>query len=164
MLKRVVLKSYLTFSQHFFPSTIISCWSTLCFSNASHPENLVKISTFNIDGCEVTTFNGKVWVPKELQQRIVEWYHSNLQHAGVKQTINSIGQTFAWKDLSMMVKKHVSTCDSCQCNKQTNKQAFGKFPLTSALCDKNPWEVVRIDCCGTWKIKFSGGMTMNPEK
>jgi hypothetical protein len=44
---------------------------------------LEKISTINIDGCEVTTFNGKVWVPKKLQQRIVEWYHSNLQHAGV---------------------------------------------------------------------------------
>ena len=107
-----------------------------------------KISTKTIDGCEVTTFNNLVWVPKNLQQRIVEWYHSNLQHAGINRTINSIGQTFTWKGLSTKVEKHILTCDSCQRN------AYGKIPLTSALRDKQPWEVVHVDCCGPWKIRW----------
>ncbi len=51
---------------------------------------------------------GRVWVPKESQQPIVEWYHSNLQHALIKRTIYSVGQTFAWKRLSTMVEKHIS--------------------------------------------------------
>ena len=100
------------------------------------------------------TFNSLVWVPKNIQQRIVEWYHSNLQHARINRTINSIGQTLTWKGLSTMVEKHISTCDSCQQNKRTNKKAYGKIPLTSALRDKQPWEVVHVDCCGPWKIRW----------
>ncbi len=53
-----------------------------------------------------------------------------------------------------MVKKHISTCDSCQRNKRTNKKAYGKIPLTSVLRDKQPWEVVHVDCCGPWKIRW----------
>jgi hypothetical protein len=30
------------------------------------------------------------------------------------------------------------------------------IPLTSALRDKQPWEVVHIDCCGPWKIRWHG--------
>jgi hypothetical protein len=56
-----------------------------------------NIATININGSGMTTFNGKVWVPKELQQRIVERYLSNLQHVGINRTINSIGQTCEWK-------------------------------------------------------------------
>ena len=100
------------------------------------------------------TFNNLVWVPKNIQQRIVKWYHSNLQHARINQTINSIGQTFTWKGLSTMVKKHILTCASCQRNKCMNKKVYGKIPLTSALRDKQPWEVVHINCCGPWKIRW----------
>ena len=67
-----------------------------------------KISTKTIDGCKVLTFNNLVWVPKNLQQGIVKWYDSNLQHARINQ---SIGQMFTWKGLSTMVEKHISTCD-----------------------------------------------------
>ena len=35
-----------------------------------------NVTTINIDGNMVTNFNGKVWVPKDLQQIIVEWNHS----------------------------------------------------------------------------------------
>jgi hypothetical protein len=54
-----------------------------------------KISTISIDDCTVTTFNGKVGVPTKLQDRIVEWYHLNLQHAGITRMVNTISQTFA---------------------------------------------------------------------
>jgi hypothetical protein len=91
-----------------------------CIASGKHLEN---IATINIDGSNVTTFNGKVWVPKALQQRVVEWYHSNLQHTGITRTINSTGQTFAWKGLCPMAEKHVKTCDNCQCNKNTFKKA-----------------------------------------
>ena len=52
-----------------------------------------------------------------------------------------------------MVEQHILSCDECQRNKNTNKKAYGHIPLTSALRDKDPWEVVHIDCCGPWKIK-----------
>ena len=35
-----------------------------------------------------------------------------------------------------------------------NKKSYGKIPLIPALRDKNPWEVVHVDCCGPWKIRW----------
>jgi len=112
-----------------------------------------EIANVTIDGNVVTTINGRVWVPKALQQRIVTWYHDNLQHAGVTRMVNTIGQTFAWKGLRTMVESHVASCDSCQRNKHSNKKSYGKIPITPALRNKNPWEKVQLDCCGPWTIK-----------
>ncbi len=58
-----------------------------------------------------------------------------------------------------MVEKYVNSCDSCQRNKTTNKKPYGKIPLVPALCDKNPWEVIHIDCCGPWKVKWHDSET-----
>ncbi len=82
-----------------------------------------RIATIKIDGGVVLTIEGKVWVPKAMQERIVEWYHCNLQHAGINRTVNSIGQVFDWTGLHPMVEKYVNSCDSCQRNKATNKKS-----------------------------------------
>jgi hypothetical protein len=113
-----------------------------------------RLGTKSIDGGDVITIDGLVWVPKESQLRIVEWYHSSLQHAGITRTVNSIGQVFTWKGLRPMVEQHILSCDECQRNKNTNKRSYGHIPLTPALRDKDPWEVVHVDCCGPWKIKW----------
>ena len=73
--------------------------------------------------------------------------------------VNTIGQTFAWKGLHPMVEAYVATCDSCQRNKQSNKKAFQKIPLTPALRNKHPWEKVQVDCCGPWKIWYRNDAT-----
>lgn len=114
--------------------------------------NAADIANIVIDSNDVTTFNGKVWVPQALQQQIVAWYHKNLQHAGVTQMVNTIGQTFAWKGLCTMVEKHVTSCNSCQRNKQSNKKQYGKLPLIPAMHNRNPWEKIQVNCCGPWKI------------
>ncbi len=48
-----------------------------------------------VDGVQVITFHGKVWVLENLQERLVEWYYNVLQHAGKNCMVNTIGQTFA---------------------------------------------------------------------
>jgi hypothetical protein len=59
-------------------------------------KKLEKVNGFNIvDGVHVITFHGKVWVPENLQEQLIEWYHNVLQHAGKNQMINTIGQTSA---------------------------------------------------------------------
>ncbi len=104
------------------------------------------VSNVTIDGVQVMTLDGKVWVPAPLRNRIVSWYHDNLQHAGVTRMINSIGQIFGWTGMCPMVEKYVASCDSCQRNKHSNKKSHGKIPLTPALRDKNPWDKVQVDC------------------
>ncbi len=68
-----------------------------CHSNSKFATLIV---TREINEVIITTINDRVWVPTDLQQRIVEWYHNNLQHVGVTRMINVIGQTFAWKGLA----------------------------------------------------------------
>jgi hypothetical protein len=62
-----------------------------------HGKDHTNLGTIIINGTQVTTFKDKVWVPKELQERIVDWYHSSLQHSGVNHMINTSSQTFTWK-------------------------------------------------------------------
>ena len=113
-----------------------------------------RLGTKSIDGGEVITIDGLVRVPKESQLKIVDWYHLNLQHAGITRTVNSIGQVSTWEGLRPMVEQHILSCDECQRNRNTNKRSYGHIPLTPALRDKDPWEVVHVDCCGPWKIKW----------
>ena len=61
-------------------------------------------------------------------------------------------------------KKHITTCDNCQRNKTTNKKAYDKIPLTSALCDNHPWEQIHINCCGPWKIRYENKETSGTSK
>lgn len=107
-----------------------------------------------VDGVHVVTYHKKVWVPESVQERLVEWYHSVLQHAGKNRMVNTIGQTFAWRGLTESVANHVDTCDSCQCNKHSNKKAYGKLPLVSSLRNKEPWQTVHVDCGGPWTIRY----------
>ncbi len=105
------------------------------------------------DNIEVTMYKGKVWVPESLQTRLIDWFHENLGHAGSTRTVNSILQTFGFPALKRKVEEIVRSCDTCQRHKQSNKKLYGKVPLVSALCNKEPWESVHVDCIGPFKIQ-----------
>jgi hypothetical protein len=51
------------------------------------------------DNVEVITFKEKVWVPEDLQLRLIDWNHETLGHAGSTWTINLIGQSFGFPGL-----------------------------------------------------------------
>ena len=79
------------------------------------------ISLNTLGGTEVYMIKGKVWVPTQLQARIIEWYPSDLCHPGVMCTLNSVSQTFKWKGMHRQVENHIKTCASCQHHKITGK-------------------------------------------
>jgi hypothetical protein len=41
-----------------------------------------NFSTKKIEGVEVITYQGKIHIPVQLQQRVVAWYHEYLAHPG----------------------------------------------------------------------------------
>ena len=47
----------------------------------------------------LTSKNGKIMIPKQIQQTSVEWYHNVLCHPGETRTELTIGQYFHWKGL-----------------------------------------------------------------
>ncbi len=73
---------------------------------------------------ELVTREGKICIPKGLQQKTVEWYHNILLHPGEKRTELTIGQLFYWKNMKTTVKNIVSRCPTCQLTKP-KQQKFG---------------------------------------
>ncbi len=59
------------------------------------------------------------------------------------------------KDLEEMVQDLAI----CQRHKITGKEQYGKIPLTPALRDKEPWEVVHINCTSPWDIQYENKVT-----
>jgi hypothetical protein len=116
---------------------------------------------FNV---EVIIFKEKVWVPEDLQLRLIDWYHETLGHTGNTRTINSIGQSFGFPRLRSKVEDLIRSCNNCQRHKKSNKKAYGKLPLVSALCDKMPWECIHVDSIGPWTVTIKDPVTMREYK
>ena len=45
----------------------------------------------------------KVYVPKEAQEDLSQWYHKSLQHPGIYRTTNTIKQHFGWPGLVVAI-------------------------------------------------------------
>ena len=100
---------------------------------------LQKKVTDKVPGYSINSFHGgekdrllickdnKIMVPKSLQSRIVNWYHTMLCHPGETRTEETIRQHFAWKGLKTEVKRQCGTCHICQVTKKVHKN-YGKLP------------------------------------
>ncbi|HEY9299078.1 MAG TPA: integrase zinc binding domain-containing protein, partial [Phormidium sp.] len=94
--------------------------------------------------------NGKIVVPKSLQHRVVDWYHTILSHPGMTRTEETIKQHFWWKNLRQDVHKLCSTCDTCQRTKRTTSK-YGHLPAKEA--EAEPWDKLCVDMIGPYTIK-----------
>ena len=97
--------------------------------------------------------DGKIVVPKNLQERMVQWYHEYLCHPGETRTEITINQHFTWKGLRKTVHKICSSCDQCQRTKRTKKK-YGKLP--EKVAEVTPWQKLCVDMIGPYKIPRRG--------
>ncbi len=123
-----------------------------------NPCHCGKFRETMIKGHSLVTFNRKIWVPAEMRMHLISWYHKNLQHAGVTQLLNMIETYFGYPGIRKDLEEFVRSCDTCQHYKITGKKQYCKIPLTPALQDKAPWEVVHIDCTSPWDIQYKNGV------
>ena len=49
--------------------------------------------------------------------------------------------------------------NECQRYKITGKQNYCMIPLTPTLWDKEPWQVVHVNCMGLWTVNFENKIT-----
>ncbi len=109
---------------------------------------------------DLITFKEKVWVPVDLQMRLIYWSHETLGHAVSTRTINSIGHSFGFPGLRSKVEDLIRSCDTCQRHKKSNKKAYGKLPLVSALHNKMPWECIHVDSIEPWTVTVKDPVTI----
>jgi hypothetical protein len=98
---------------------------------------------------ERITFRGK-----ELQSRVVAWYHEYLAHPGEKRTEETIRQWFHWAGLCQDVRTFCKTCKKCQLSKNARRK-YGHLQTKEAESD--PWTQVHIDLVGPWTVQTPSG-------
>jgi hypothetical protein len=114
-----------------------------------------KYELTKIERTEVLTLNGKLFIPTLIRNPVIDWYHQYLCHPGATRTEAKIRNTMTWPGLTRNVQSHCKTCKLCQFNKKTRKQ-YGKLLLK--LAEATPWEIVKVDLIGTWKVKTPSGV------
>ena len=84
---------------------------------------------------------------------LIDWFHTNLVHPGDSRLAETIRQTFYVRTLDKLVKRYMAKCQVCEEAKVTAVKPVGKVPMRSEQSGM-PFEVVRVDCCGPWKVEM----------
>ena len=98
-------------------------------------------------------YEDKICVPKELQQRIIDWYHIHLCHPGENRTEQTIRQHFHWNGMRKQVADTVKTCPTCQKAKRRTRK-YGYLPPKEP--EVTPWETLCVDLVGPYHIPIKG--------
>ena len=101
--------------------------------------------------------DGKIVIPKPLQKRIVEWYHTMLLHPGETRTELTIKQHFTWTNLRKDVHKICKQCLQCQKHKR-HKKKYGHLP--PKIAESEPWDKLYVDMIGPYTIPRKGKSTL----
>ena len=96
-----------------------------------------------------TLKDGKIIVPKKLQRKATEWYHTNLLHPGETRTELTIGQHYHWVGLRKTVANVCGKCHDCQINK-VHHLKVGHVP--PKLPEITPWKTLCVDLIGPYTI------------
>jgi hypothetical protein len=95
-----------------------------------------------------------IYVPASLRNAVLQWYHTSLQHPGIKRMQATIKENFYWPGIDASVESLVRTCDTCQKCKITAVKKYGKIPLPVSNTI-SPWEEVHVDLIGPWDVHYN---------
>jgi transposase InsO family protein len=95
------------------------------------------------------TTNNKIVLPKSLQHKVVQWYHTTLMHPGETRTELTVGQHYTWTGIRRTIQTVCQRCPSCQLTKPKFIK-YGHLPPKRA--EEIPWERLCIDLIGPYTI------------
>jgi hypothetical protein len=96
-----------------------------------------------IDDVEIYLFNNKIYVPKSLCRRTLDWYHFYLNHPGGDRLAKTLQEVCNWKGITTQAKLHAKHCKSCQKFKRRAAR-YGHVPPMN-IAQLTPWNMVHID-------------------
>jgi hypothetical protein len=111
-----------------------------------------------IDSVKVLCKDGKLVIPKNLQNRAVAWYHHYLQHPGTTRLEETLRSAMYWKGMRRSVSAHVKKCHKWQINKRS-KHKYGKLP--TKLVETKPWNTLCVDLIGPYTLKGKDGTVID---
>ncbi len=106
----------------------------------------------------VHSTNNSIYVPASLRSKILQWYHTTLQHPGIKRMQATVKENLYWLGLDSAVEKLVQECPVCLQYKLTAVKRYGKIPLLTSDTVL-PWEEVHLDMIGPWPVQYESSIT-----
>lgn len=96
----------------------------------------------------------RIWVPRKLRSKLLNWYHEILQHQGARRLEESVKANCTCPNLSQLCKHITSSCEICSKMKLSNVVEDNQLQLKK---DKviQLWELLLVDLCGPWTIKYN---------
>jgi transposase InsO family protein len=122
-----------------------------------YPEKYVQ--TLLAPGIQLTCFLKahndplRIYLPEELLSNAIRWYHLALGHIGQNRLCDTMALNFHHPALRDRIDSIVSTCDSCQRNKQVNR---GHGTTAGREAGTHPWREIAVDTIGPWTLKVAG--------
>ena len=103
-----------------------------------------------VDGLELITFKGKIYVPRVLRRKTLEWYHYYLNHPGGDRLYKTLSHVCYWKGMASQSAAFCKKCKICQAHKP-RRLNYGHLPPKN-VGDLVPWDTVHTDLIGPYSI------------
>ena len=103
-----------------------------------------------LDNVEIVAFKNRIYVPRSLRQRTIEWYHHYLNHPGGERLYKTIAKIGYWKGMTTQCNTFCRKCPECQKFK-SRKRKYGHVPPKN-VGTLTPWDTVHVDLIGPYSI------------
>ena len=103
-----------------------------------------------VNDVKVFTYEDRIYIPSDLREVVLNWYHHYLQHPGTSRMQNTLQGKIYWPRMSTDIPKLCTTCHICQIAKRL-KDKYGKLPMKDL--DMRHWHNVCVNCIGPFTIK-----------
>jgi hypothetical protein len=105
----------------------------------------------HVEGIKLIHFAKKIYVPKTLRKRILEWYHHYLCHPGGDRLAATLTQVCTWRGIVSQARTHCKNCSRCQ-NYKKRSTKYGHLP-PKEVESLDPWNTVCVDLIGPYSLK-----------
>jgi hypothetical protein len=105
----------------------------------------------DVEGHRLIHYHDKIYIPKNLRQRCLNWYHHYLCHPGGDRLAATLQQVCVWKGIVSQARKLCKLCNKCQKFKKRGTKYGHLAPKEAETLD--PWNTVCVDLIGKYNVK-----------
>lgn len=87
----------------------------------------------------------KILVPMEMREELINFYHKENTHPGVRKLVTIIKRHFTWTGCEEDVKEYLSHCEQCKLSKRADNKKYGELHSVTAA---KKGELLSIDLYG----------------
>ena len=105
----------------------------------------------DVEGIKLIHFAKKIYVPKTLRKRTLQWYHRYLCHPGGDRLFTAtLTQVCTWRGIVHQARTYCKHCSMCQKYKKRSTK-YGHLP-PKEVESLDPWNTICVDLIGPYLL------------